>query len=282
LQQLATLSPLAPLHQPHNLAAIAQVTALRPRLPQIACFDTAFHHSMPMVAHAIALPASLTSQGVRRYGFHGLSYEFIAGRLRQLAPDLSAGRIIAAHLGSGASMCAMANGVSVDSSMGFTALDGLMMATRCGSLDPGVVLYLQQQLAWTPSAIEDLLYRRAGLLGVSGESGDMRRLLDSSSPTAAAAVQLFVYRALREIGSLSAALQGLDGLVFTAGIGENSPRIRQQICAGLGWLGVRLDQAANAAGAGRISSADSAIAVWVIPTDEQKMIARHCRELVPV
>ena len=282
LVELAKLTPLAPLHEPHNLAAVQAVMALRKDLPQIGCFDTAFHHDMPVIATRIAIPRHYFNEGFRRYGFHGLSYEYISHRLREVAPQLQAGRVIAAHLGNGASVCAMANGKSVDSSMGVSALDGLMMGTRCGIIDAGALLYFLQARGMSADELSDMLYKKSGLLGVSNISADMQVLEASDDPAAAEAITLFVFHAARQISALISSLGGLHGLVFTAGIGENSPRIRQQICAGLGWLGVRLDQAANAAGAGRISSADSAIAVWVIPTDEQKMIARHCRELVPV
>ena len=279
LDILTALTPLAPLHQPYNLAPIRAIAAARPNLPQIACFDTAFHHGMSATATRLALPRAISAAGVRRYGFHGLSYEYIAGRLRALAPDRAAGRVIAAHLGNGASLCAMHDGRSVDTTMGFTALDGLMMGTRCGSIDPGVVLYLLQQRGLSAAAIEDMLYRRSGLLGVSGLSGDMRSLLASDATEAAEAIELFVFRAIREIGALTASLGGLDGLVFTAGIGAHAAPVRARICAGLGWLGVSLDPAANAAGAAVISSATSRVEVRVIETDEEQMIARHTLRL---
>ena len=278
LDALDALTPLAPLHQPHNLAPIRAIAAARPRLPQVACFDTGFHHDMPALATRFALPREMTEAGIRRYGFHGLSYEFIARRLRALAPELATGRVIAAHLGNGASLCAMADGRSVDTTMGFTALDGLMMGTRSGNLDPGVVLHLIEQRGMTAAAVEDLLYHRSGLLGVSGVSNDMRTLLASPDPHAAEAVDLFVFRIARETGALAASLGGLDGFVFTAGIGEHAAPVRADVCARLGWLGVRLDAAANARGEGRISAPDSAVAVWVIPTDEEGMIARHTME----
>ena len=278
LAALAALIPLAPLHQPHNLAPIRAIAATRPDLPQVACFDTGFHHAMPELATRFALPRALTEAGIRRYGFHGLSYEFIARRLRVLAPGLAAGRVIAAHLGNGASLCAMADGRSVDTTMGFTALDGLMMGTRSGNLDPGVVLHLIAQRGMTAASVEDLLYHRSGLLGVSGVSNDMRTLLASPDPRAAEAVDLFVFRIARETGALTASLGGLDGLVFTAGIGEHAAPVREAVCARLAWLGVRLDPVANARGAGRISAPDSAVAVWVVPTDEEAMIAHHTVE----
>jgi acetate kinase len=275
LAELEQLTPLAPLHQPHSLAPIRAVAGLRPGLPQVACFDTAFHHGMPPVAARFALPREYEASGVRRYGFHGLSYEFIARRLRELAPGLARGRVIVAHLGNGASLCAMRDGRSVDTTMGFTALDGLVMGTRCGALDPGVILYLQQVRGLTPGQVEDLLYRRSGLLGVSGISGDMRALLASQEARAREAVELFVYRLAAEVAALASALGGLDGLVFTAGVGENAAEVRGAACARLAWLGTALDPAANAGGAGRISAPGSRVEVWVVPTDEEAMIARH-------
>ncbi len=278
VEELAALTPLAPLHQPHNLAAIRAIAALRPGLPQVACFDTAFHHGIAPVARRLALPRRFAEEGVRRYGFHGLSYEFIARRLAECAPALAGGKVIAAHLGNGASLCAMAAGHSVDTTMGFTALDGLMMGTRTGSLDPGVVLYLMQHYGLDAAAIEDLLYHRSGLLGVSGISADMRALLESRDPRAREAVDLFVFRAAREIGALAASLGGLDGVVFTAGIGEHAPDIRAAIAARLAWLGAVLDPAENArptTGARQISTQASRLALWVIPTDEEAMIAEH-------
>jgi acetate kinase len=277
LERLRAFVPLAPLHQPHNLLPIAQMLQTAPDLPQVACFDTAFHRSAPEVAQAFALPREITDRGVRRYGFHGLSYEYIASVLPGLDPAAAAGRTIALHLGNGASLCAMLAGRSVASTMGFTALDGLPMGTRCGAIDPGVVLYLVQELGMDGKAIEDLLYKRSGLLGVSGVSSDMREILASEAPEAAFAIELYAYRIGREIGSLAAALGGLDALVFTAGIGENSPEIRAAAARHAAWLGVALDPEANAAarGARRIDAADSRVAVWTIPTDEELMIARH-------
>jgi acetate kinase len=255
------------------------VAAARPRLPQVACFDTAFHHTMPAVATRFALPRAVTEAGVRRYGFHGLSYEYIASRLAVLAPALAAGRVIVAHLGSGASLCAMRNGISVESTMGFSALDGLAMATRCGQLDPGAILYLLRQgLGFAD--LEDMLYRRSGLLGMSGISGDVRVLLASTDPHAREAIDVFTYRIALEAGALVSALGGLDGLVFTAGIGEHAPVIRSTVCDRLGWLGLRLDSAANAAGAATVSTPGSAIDVRVIPTNEEAMIARHARAVI--
>jgi len=275
LAELAKLSPLAPLHQPHNLAAVAALRALRPSLPQIGCFDTAFHNGMPAVATRLALPRALRESGIRRYGFHGLSYEYIAGRLREVAPKRAAGRVIAAHLGNGASVCAMRDGKSQDSSMGFTGLDGLIMGTRCGIIDAGVLLYLLQAQAMTPADLSALLYQQSGLLGLSGISADMRLLLASDVPAAAEAVESFAYAASRQIAALTVSLGGLDGLVFTAGIGERAPPIRDKICARLAWLGIEIDAAANAENAGLISTPSSAIEVRVIPTDEEAMIARH-------
>jgi acetate kinase len=275
LGALDALCPLAPLHQPHNLAAVRAIAAIAPSLPQVACFDTAFHHSQPEVARRFALPRALDDAGVRRYGFHGLSYEYIASALRLRAPAVACGRIIVAHLGAGASLCAMRDGKSVDTTMGFTALDGLPMATRCGALDPGVILYLLRDRGMNADGVEDLLYHRSGLLGVSGLSGDMRELLASEATRAKEAVDLFVYRICREIGALAATLDGLDGLVFTAGIGEHSPEIRRMVCERSRWLGVRLDLAANERSEECISVPDSRVSAWAIPTDEQLMIVRH-------
>jgi acetate kinase len=280
LAALEQLTPLAPLHQPHNLSPIRAIASLRPGLPQVACFDTAFHHDMPPVATRLALPREYEADGVRRYGFHGLSYEYIAGRLRETAPELAAGRVIVAHLGNGASLCAMRNGRSVDTTMGFTALDGLVMGTRCGSIDPGAILYLQQARGMSAEQIEDLLYRRSGLLGVSGISSDMRELLASSDKRAKEAVDLFAFRIGREAGALVSSLGGLDGFVFTAGIGEHAPPIRAAVCARLAWLGVMLDEAANMRTATRISTKDSRVDVRVVPTDEEAMIARHTLDVI--
>ncbi|WP_084581577.1 acetate/propionate family kinase [Sphingomonas azotifigens] len=277
LDALEALCPLAPLHQPHNLAAIRAIAALDPALPQVACFDTGFHQGRPELATRLALPRALHDQGVRRYGFHGLSYEYVARRLAELDPALAAGRVIVAHLGNGASLCAMTGGRSVDTTMGFTALDGLMMGTRCGSIDPGVVLHLQTQLGMSAAAVEAMLYHDSGLLGVSGISSDMRTLAASRDPRAEEAIALFVWRAVREIGALAAVLGGLDGIVFTAGIGENDAEVRRRICAGIAWLGVTLDEGGNVAHAPRISRPDSRIAVHIIPTDEERMIALHTR-----
>ncbi len=275
LAALRRLVPLAPLHQPHNLAPIEAIAEAVPLLPQVACFDTAFHRGQPPVAQAFALPRRLVDEGVRRYGFHGLSYEYIASALPQVAPPLALARVVIAHLGNGASLCAIHRGRSVASTMGFTAVDGLMMGTRCGAVDPGVLLYLMQEHGMDARSVEDLLYRQSGLLGVSGISSDMRTLRASSEPAAAEAIGLFVYRIVREVGSLAAALGGLDGLVFTAGIGEHDVATRAEVASGCSWLGLRLDAARNAVGKGRISAEDSAVSCWVLPTDEERMIARH-------
>ncbi|MEJ2760057.1 MAG: acetate/propionate family kinase [Gammaproteobacteria bacterium] len=275
LNRLEALIPLAPLHQPHGLAAVRSLSRAIPGLPQAACFDTAFHRTQPDVAAAFALPQGLTAAGIRRYGFHGLSYEYIANALPRYADADADGRVIVAHLGHGASMCAMQERRSIATTMGLTALDGLPMGRRCGSLDPGVILYLIREMDMDYEALSDLLYRRSGLLGVSGISGDMQELLASPAPAAKAAVDLFIYRVAREAGSLAAALGGLDVLVFTGGIGEHAVPVRAGVCRKLGWLGVRLDETANEAGEGRISTKDSSVAVFVIPTDEDLMVARH-------
>jgi acetate kinase len=275
LARLGEFADLAPLHQPNNLAPIRLVMEIDPGLPQVACFDTAFHRGHPAEADWYALPRALHDAGVRRYGFHGLSCEYVADRLRSLAPALAAGRVIVAHLGSGASMCALASGRSVESTMGFTALDGLPMGTRPGQLDPGVVLWLIDRMGMRPGEVTDLLYRQSGLRGLSGLSGDMRDLLESDRPEAAFAIDHFVHRCALHAGMLAAALDGVDGFVFTAGIGERSAPIRARIAARLGWLGARLDPEANAAGATVISTPGSRLALLVVPTDEELMIARH-------
>jgi acetate kinase len=272
--------PLAPLHQPHNLAPIRLLLARDPSLPQVACFDTAFHRNQPPLAQAFALPRKITDRGVLRYGFHGLSYEYIAQALPQYDARAAAGKAIVLHLGNGASMCALQGGRSMASTMGFTAADGLPMGTRCGSLDPGVVLYLMQELRMDARQIEKLIYQESGLLGVSGISSDMRTLEASSDPAAKAAIDLFVYRIGRELGSLSASLGGLDAIVFTAGIGEHSVALRERVCRDAAWLGVELDPEANAKGGPRISTSASAAAAWVVPTDEELMIARHTEGLL--
>jgi acetate kinase len=280
LQRLETLIPLAPLHQPHNLAPIRAIAQAAPGVPQVACFDTAFHRSQPLLAQSFALPRQFTDEGVRRYGFHGLSYEFIAARLRDVDPKLAAGRVIVAHLGNGASLCAMNAGKSVASTMGFTAVDGLMMGTRTGALDPGVILYLMDQHGLDARGVETLIYSKSGLLGVSGISADMRTLRQSKEPHAREAIDLFVYRIAREIGSLAASLDGLDGIVFTGGIGENDAATRAEIAARCRWLGLEIDAARNSAADMRIASSTSRIAALVIPTDEEKMIAAHTRLLL--
>jgi len=275
VRELGELSPLAPLHQPFNLAAIDAVFDRLPGLPQVACFDTAFHRGHSAVAELIPLPSDLRASGLQRYGFHGLSYEYIASVLPQVAPEIAAGRVLVAHLGSGASICALDDGRSVDSSLGFTGLDGLCMGSRPGALDPGIVLYLFQELGLSAREVEDVLYRKSGLLGISGISNDMRALLGNDEPAARLAVDYFVYRAAKEIGALTAALGGLDGLVFTAGIGENSVEVRQRICEACSWLGVRVDRETNEGNGPRITTGDSDVSAWVIPTDEELMIARH-------
>ncbi len=282
VEQLEQLIPLAPLHQPHNLALIKTLLANHPTLPQVACFDTAFHRGQAEVAQAFALPLVITERGVRRYGFHGLSYEYVARVLPDYDARAAQGRTVVLHLGNGSSACAIADGRSVASTMGFTAVDGLPMGTRCGNLDPGVLLYLMDEMKMDACAIEKLIYKESGLLGVSGVSSDMRTLLESAEPRAQFAIELFVYRIARELGSLAAALGGLDALIFTAGIGENSAPIRERVCLAAAWLGVTLDPAANnaARGAARISTADSQTAAWVIPTNEELMIARDTRNLL--
>jgi acetate kinase len=280
LAELERLVPLAPLHQPHNLAAIRAVALHAPRLKQVACFDTAFHGTQPPVARAFALPRRYAEQGVRRYGFHGLSYEYIAQVLSSEAHPALAGRTVVAHLGNGASMCALAEGRSVATTMSFTALDGLVMGTRCGSIDPGVLLYLIDHEGMDARALERLLYEQSGLLGVSDGSSDMRELLARSDEAAAEAVELFVYRIARELGSLAAALGGLDALVFTGGIGENAAPIRARVCRDARWLGLELDEEANVRGGPCISRAGSRVSAWVIPTDEELMIALHTRRVL--
>ena len=280
LEQLRELIPLAPLHQPYNLAAIEAAMTRLPNVPQVACFDTSFHRGQPAVAELIPLPRELRQAGLQRYGFHGLSYEYIASVLPQVAPEIAQGRVIVAHLGSGASLCALKEGKSVDSTLGFTALDGLCMGTRPGSLDPGVVLHLFQSLKLSVKEVETLLYKKSGLLGISGISNDMRDLLGRAEPDAQLAVDYFVYRAAKEIGALTAVLGGIDGLVFTAGIGENSPEIRRRICDACAWLGVELNENANRDRGPEISTARSKVAVWVVPTNEELMIARHTGSLL--
>ncbi|MBS0224501.1 MAG: acetate/propionate family kinase [Proteobacteria bacterium] len=275
IAELEKLVPLAPLHQPHNLAGIRAMQAAMPKVRQVACFDTAFHATQPAVAARFALPRAFTEKGLRRYGFHGLSYEYIVSALSAVAPDLVRSKVVVAHLGNGASMCAIDNGRSIATTMGLTALDGLVMGTRCGTIDPGALLYLMRSEALDAGEIEHLLYERSGLLGVSGLSSDMRTLLASDSIAAREAVELFVYRIGRELGSLAAALGGLDALVFTGGIGENSATIRARVCHDARWLGIALDEGANTVHGPRISAAGSRTSAWVIPTDENLMIARH-------
>ena len=280
LKALERIIPLAPLHQPHNLAPIAALLGRAPEIPQVACFDTAFHRTNPDVAQRFALPAELHEAGVRRYGFHGLSYEYIASILPTFDAKATTGRTIVLHLGNGASMCAMDAGKSVASTMGFTALDGLPMGTRCGTIDPGVMLYFMDELKLNARAIERLIYHESGLLGVSGISSDMRALLGSADARAKLAIDLYVYRIRRELGSLVAALGGLDALVFTAGVGEHAAVIRERVCRDAGWLGLTLDGAANLAGGPRISASGSHVSAWVIPTNEELMIARHTRRVL--
>jgi acetate kinase len=276
---LQGLVRLDPLHMDRNIAPIRALHAIRPDLPQVVCFDTAFHRTLPAVAARFALPRSLSETGIRRYGFHGLSYEYIAGRLAEEQPALAAGRVIVAHLGSGASLCALRGGVSIDTTMGFSPLDGLVMATRCGALDPGVILYLGR-LGHSFAEIEDMLYRRSGLLGVSGVSGDLRLLLASGEPAAREAIDLFTYRVAGEAAAMASALAGLDGLVFTGGIGAHAPVIRAAVCERLAWLGLRLDPAANAANAACISAPGSAVDVRVMETNEETMIAHHTQAVI--
>jgi acetate kinase len=280
LAELEALVPLAPLHEPHNLAPIKMAMTLNPELPQVACFDTAFHRTAPEVEQAFALPYSFYEEGIRRYGFHGLSYEYIASVLPEHAPEIANGRVVVAHLGNGCSACAMQDRVSIATTMGFTALDGLPMGTRCGELDAGVVLHLIQQKGMSAEALVDLLYRRSGMLGLSGISSDFRELLASDNPRARFAVEVFCYRGAGHIASLAAALGGLDGIVFTAGVGENAAPVRSEICRACSWLGLELDEAANRNHKLRISTPLSRVAAYVIKTDENLMIARHARALV--
>jgi len=280
LADLYSLVPLAPLHQPHNLAAIQAVFERLPHVPQVACFDTGFHMGGPESASIIPLPLEICKSGLKRYGFHGISYEYVTSMLKEIAPEIATSRVIIAHLGSGASLCAVDGGKSVDTSMSFTALDGLCMGTRPGSIDPGAVLYLFQTLGMTAKEVETILYKKSGLLGISGISNDMRDLLASNAPEARLAVDYFIYRATKEIGALAAVLGGIDGFVFTAGIGENSPEIRRRICEASSWLGLELDLKANASGGPRISTPHSKVSAWVVPTNEELMIARHTGSLL--
>ncbi|HEY0290991.1 MAG TPA: acetate/propionate family kinase [Hansschlegelia sp.] len=280
LAQLDALVPLAPLHQPHNISGVRAVAEIAPGLPQVVCFDTSFHRTMPAVASTIALPRELRELGLRRYGFHGISYSYIAGLMSQRLSENERRRAVVAHLGNGASLCAMRDGKSVETTMGFSALDGLMMGTRCGMLDPGVLLYLMRERGDDVESLEELLYRRCGLLGLSGVSADMRKVLASGAPEAKLAADQFVYRIVREVGALASVLGGLDSLVFTAGIGERSAEIRARVCAGLEWLGLRFDPEANAGSSERISAPDSRIAAFVLPTDEERVIASETVALV--
>jgi acetate kinase len=280
LEELRAFVPLAPLHQPHNLAAIEAVFDRLPDVPQVACFDTSFHRGQSAVAELVPLPRELCRLGLQRYGFHGLSYEYVASVLPEVAPEIARGRVVIAHLGSGSSVCALREGRSVDSSFGFTALDGLCMGTRPGAVDPGVILYLFQGLGLSAAEVESILYKKSGLLGISGISNDMRDLLGSGEAGARLAVDYFVYQAAKQIGALAAVLGGLDGLVFTAGIGENSAEIRRRIGESCAWLGVELDPDANARKGRRISAAGSRVSAWVIPTNEELMIARHTGRLL--
>ncbi|HEU0310785.1 MAG TPA: acetate/propionate family kinase [Sphingomicrobium sp.] len=273
--ELDKLTPLAPLHQPHNLAPIKAIAANAPEVRQVACFDTAFHQTQPHLAQAFALPRELSESGVRRYGFHGLSYDYVSGRLREVAPDHADQRIVIAHLGNGASLCAIHQGKSVATTMGFTAVEGLMMGTRCGSIDPGVLIYLMDEHGMDARALESLVYKKSGLLGVSGISSDMRTLRASDDPRAREAIDLFIYRIVREIGSLSAALGGIDGLVFTGGIGQRDAKTRRDVAAGCAWLGAELDEGRNGGGEGLISKDGSRLPMWVIPTDEERVVARQ-------
>ena len=280
LDTLDELIPLVPLHQPHNLAAVRLLRAHRPELPQVACFDTSFHRTNPQIAQLYALPLEYAESGVIHYGFHGLSYEYIATMLPSFDPRAATGKTVTLHLGNGASLCAMEHGTSVTSTMGFSSFEGLMMGTRCGALDPGIILYLMDNRGMDVRAIEKLVYSQSGLLGVSGLDSDMRTLLASAEPRAKLAIELFLYRIRRELGSAVAALGGVDALVFTGGIGENAAVIRERVCQDAAWLGVELDAAANVRGGPRISTADSRVRAWLIPTNEELMIARHTRRVI--
>src|SRR6516165_3235895 len=280
ITELEALVPLAPLHEPHNLAPIKMAMRLNPELPQVACFDTAFHRTAPEVEQAFALPYAFYEEGIRRYGFHGISYEYIASVLPERAPEIANGRVVVAHLGNGCSACGMRERVSIASTMGFTALDGLPMGTRCGQLDAGVVLYLLQQKGMSPNEVLELLYRRSGMLGLSGVSSDFRELLASDNPRARFAVEIFSHSVARHIASLAGALGGLDGIVFTAGVGENAAPVRSAICRDCAWLGLELDEAANRENRERINKPDSRVRAYVIKTDENLMLARHARALL--
>lgn len=280
LERLRRYEPLAPLHQPHNLAAVRLMLERLPGVPEVACFDTAFHRTVPEVAQLFALPPRFAAAGIRRYGFHGLSYEYVASVLPALDAQAAAGRTVVFHLGNGSSMCALEGGRSVATTMGFTAVDGLPMGTRTGAMDPGVLLFMFDELGMSVREVERLLYHESGLLGMSGISSDVRDLLASDAAAAQLALDVFVYRARRELGSLAAALGGLDAVVFTAGIGENQPEIRRRICRDAAWLGLELDDAANAGHGPRISATGSRVSAWVVPTDEETMIARHVDRLL--
>ncbi len=280
LGYLETLNPLAPLHQPHSLAVIRAVMQELPRVPQVGCFDTAFHQGHDIVTELFALPYEMYEAGVRRYGFHGLSYEYIASAVREQAPALANKRIVVAHLGNGASLCALDAGRSVDSTMGFSTLDGLPMGTRCGQLDPGVILYLLRERGMNASELEKLFYKQSGLLGISGISADMRDLLASTEPRAQLAIDYLVFHIAREVAALTATLGGFDALIFTAGIGEHAPEIRKRVCARLHWLGITLDEKLNLADSGCITTSSSTASAWVIPTNEELMIARHTQQLL--
>lgn len=280
LAELHKLIPLAPLHQPYNLAAIDAVFERMPEVPQVACFDTSFHRGHSRVAELVPLPKELCQAGVERYGFHGISYEYISSVLPSVAPEIAAGKVVVAHLGSGASLCALQNGKSVESTMSFTAIDGLCMGTRPGAIDPGVVLYLFQTLGLSAKEVETILYKKSGLLAISEISNDMRDLLGREEPQARLAVDYFIYRITKEIGALAAAAGGIDALVFTAGIGENSAEVRQRVCEASAWLGIEIDAQANTSGSTRISAAQSKVSAWVIPTNEELMIARHTGDLL--
>jgi acetate kinase len=280
VSDLNRLIPLVPLHQPHNLAAIHAVSKSHPEMPQVACFDTAFHRHRPAVSERFGLPFELYEKGVRRFGFHGISYEYIVSRLEQIAPDLAQGRVVVAHLGSGCSMCAIHGGKSVETTMSFSSLDGLPMGTRCGTLDPGVLLYLIRRDQLSVEDLEDLLYKRSGLLGISGVSNDMRALQQSDDPRARDAIDYFVYRIAHDLGALTASLGGLDALIFTAGVGENDAALRARVCRDAAWLGIEIDSEANERRELKISAGDTTPSVWVIRTDEERMIALHTFRLV--
>ncbi|TPL97765.1 acetate/propionate family kinase [Mesorhizobium sp. B2-3-7] len=282
VEALDALTPMAPLHQPAGLAPVRAISKLLPGLPQIGCFDTAFHRTLEPPVNRYALPREFEESGIRRYGFHGLSYEFVAGQLQALSPGLRGKRCVVAHLGSGCSLCAMREGRSLDTTMGFTALDGLMMATRPGAIDPGVLLYLQQARGMSVKELETLLYHKSGLLGVSGVSADVRTLLGSKDPRAAEAIDLFTFRIAREIAAMGATLQGIEALVFTGGIGEHSWQIRDAVCERLRWLDVLLDANANRSGKGRITGEGSAVDVYAIATNEELIIARQVLATVPI